>query len=177
MKNTPILVCDKTEFVRWNSTESKRICSFHNFLSYNHSFRKGFKLVYRKNVVMVTLTTGIKFPVFPCIHFWIQGILKRWHPCPSTAYEVVSDCRKFEKHWVRVRRVNIKNFAILIVQIQASCLNSFRGYSWLHSEFYDTVWNTGVATPGVGLSESCRMLCSGPYLPCSGTSSASERQV
>jgi hypothetical protein len=34
-----------------------------------------FKLVYRRNVVVVTLTTGIKFLLFTCIHLWILEIL------------------------------------------------------------------------------------------------------
>jgi hypothetical protein len=42
MKNTPIYVCAKTTFVGWPSTESTRISSFHNFLSFNHYFRKYF---------------------------------------------------------------------------------------------------------------------------------------
>jgi hypothetical protein len=48
MKNTPIHVCAKTAFIGWPSTESRRISSFHNFLSCNHYFRKYLKLVYRK---------------------------------------------------------------------------------------------------------------------------------
>jgi hypothetical protein len=61
MKNTSIHVCPKTAFVGWPSTETRRISSFHNCLSFNHHFRKLFKLVYRKHVVMITLTTGIRF--------------------------------------------------------------------------------------------------------------------
>jgi hypothetical protein len=56
MKNISTEVCAKTAFIGWPSTESRRTSSFHNFLSFNHYFRKYFKLVYRKDVVMVTLT-------------------------------------------------------------------------------------------------------------------------
>jgi hypothetical protein len=56
-----------------------------------------FKLVY-KNVVMVILTAGIMFLLFTCMHFWVLGILRRWSACAPTAYEVVRDCRKFDKH-------------------------------------------------------------------------------
>jgi hypothetical protein len=48
MKNAPKHVCAKTAFVGWPSIESRRISSSRNFLSYNHEFRKRFKLVYRK---------------------------------------------------------------------------------------------------------------------------------
>jgi hypothetical protein len=44
-KNTPLDVCAKTAFVGHPSTESRRINSFHKFLSFNHCFRKYFKLV------------------------------------------------------------------------------------------------------------------------------------
>jgi hypothetical protein len=46
---------------------------------------------------MVNLTTGIIFRPFTYMHFWVWGILRRWPACAPTAYEVVRDCRKFEK--------------------------------------------------------------------------------
>jgi hypothetical protein len=46
-KYTHTLLC-KTAFVGWPSTESRQVSPFHNFLSYNCSFRKRFKLVYTK---------------------------------------------------------------------------------------------------------------------------------
>jgi hypothetical protein len=46
-KIPPIHVCAKTAFVNWQSTE-RRISSVHNFLSFNHYFKKFFKLVSRK---------------------------------------------------------------------------------------------------------------------------------
>jgi hypothetical protein len=55
-------------------------------------------LVNKKNVLMVTLTTGIMFLLFTCVHFWVWGIVWRWSAWAPTAYEVVRDCRKFEKH-------------------------------------------------------------------------------
>jgi hypothetical protein len=64
-------------------------------------FRRSVKLVHRKNVVAVTLTTDIMFLLFTCMHFWAQGILQRWSECTLTAYEVVRDRRMFEKHWSR----------------------------------------------------------------------------
>jgi hypothetical protein len=66
--------------------------------SFNPYFRKYFELVYRKNVVIVTLTTGTMFLLFTCIHFSVWGILQRWFMCELTAYEVVYNCQKFEKH-------------------------------------------------------------------------------
>jgi hypothetical protein len=65
MKTTPTHICIKTVFVGWPSTESRRISSFPNLLSCNHYFRKYFKLVYRRNVVTSTLTTGMFF-LFAC---------------------------------------------------------------------------------------------------------------
>jgi hypothetical protein len=55
--------------------------------------------MYRKNVDMVNLTTGIMFLLFTCMHFWVREILRRWFASAPTAYEVVRDCSKFEKHW------------------------------------------------------------------------------
>jgi hypothetical protein len=52
MKNAPIRACAKTVFDGRLSTESRRISFFHTFLSFNNYFRKFFKFVYRKNVVM-----------------------------------------------------------------------------------------------------------------------------
>jgi hypothetical protein len=51
------------------------------FLCYNHFFRKFLKLVYIRNVAMVTLTTGIMFLLFTCTHFWVRGMLRRWSAC------------------------------------------------------------------------------------------------
>jgi hypothetical protein len=59
MKNIPIYVCDIAVFVGCPSKECTRISSFHNVLYYNNYFRKCFKLVYRENVVWVTLITGV----------------------------------------------------------------------------------------------------------------------
>jgi hypothetical protein len=64
MKNTPIHVCVKTAFVGRHSADSRRIGSFHKFLSFNPYFRKYFKLVYRANVVVLTSTTDVMFLLF-----------------------------------------------------------------------------------------------------------------
>jgi hypothetical protein len=72
---TPIHFCTKTAFVGWQ-TESRRITSFHNFLSFNRCFRKYFKLVYRTDVVMITSVTDIVFLLFTCKHFWVWIILR-----------------------------------------------------------------------------------------------------
>jgi hypothetical protein len=77
IKNTPIHVCVKTAFTGWPSTESRKSSYFHNFLCFSHYCGKYKKLVYR-NVVMVTLTTGLMFLLFTCIHPWVWGILRRW---------------------------------------------------------------------------------------------------
>jgi hypothetical protein len=80
MKNTPVHVWVKTAFVSWPSTESN---SFHNVLSFDHYFRKYFKLVYRKNVVVVTLTTGVMFLLFTGMHFRVWGILQVLRVCSA----------------------------------------------------------------------------------------------
>jgi hypothetical protein len=46
----------------------------------------------QKNVVVVTLTAGIMFLLFTCMHFRVWGILRRWSACAPTACEVVRDC-------------------------------------------------------------------------------------
>jgi hypothetical protein len=56
--------CDKTASFGWSRTESRPISSFHNLLYFKNYFIKHFKLVYGKNVVMVTSTTGIMFVLF-----------------------------------------------------------------------------------------------------------------
>jgi hypothetical protein len=48
MKIQTMQVYAKTAVVAWPSTESRRISSFRNFLSFNRYFRKYFKVVYRK---------------------------------------------------------------------------------------------------------------------------------
>jgi hypothetical protein len=50
---------------------------------------------------MVALTTGIMLLLFTCMHFRVWGILWMWCMCAPTTYEVVHDCRKFEKHCSR----------------------------------------------------------------------------
>jgi hypothetical protein len=50
---------------------------------------------------MVTLTTCIMFLLFACTQFWVWGILRKTSACAPTAYEVVRDYGKFEKHWCR----------------------------------------------------------------------------
>jgi hypothetical protein len=70
-------------------------------LSSNHYFIKYFTLVYSKNVVIVTLSTSIMFLILICMYFWVWGVLRRWFACAPTAYEVVRDCRTFEKHCIR----------------------------------------------------------------------------
>jgi hypothetical protein len=46
---------------------------------------------------MVTLTNG-KFLLLTCMYFWVCGISWRLFACAPTAYEVVRERRKFEKH-------------------------------------------------------------------------------
>jgi hypothetical protein len=89
-------------------------------LSITSSPRKYVKLVYRKNVVMVTLTTSIMFPLLTCIHFWVWRILRRWSACAPIAYEVIWDCRKFEKHCA----------SIIFMWYLRSCLNTGPNTSW-----------------------------------------------
>jgi hypothetical protein len=78
--------------------ENMRISSYRYFLSYNHCFRRCFKLVFGINVVMATLTTGIMFPLFTCMHFWVWGILRSFSACALTTYEAVHGCQTFQKH-------------------------------------------------------------------------------
>jgi hypothetical protein len=54
-------------------------------------------LVYRKNVVVTTLTTSIMSVLFTCMHFWVWEILRRWTACVLITYEVVCECQKFQK--------------------------------------------------------------------------------
>jgi hypothetical protein len=68
-------------------------------LSYNHEFRKYFKLVYRKNVVMATLTTVIN--VSPIQLHALLGVGNF-----TKVVRVCADClwsgpRLFENHWSR----------------------------------------------------------------------------
>jgi hypothetical protein len=49
---------------------------------------------------MVTVTAGTMFLLFTYMHFWVWRILLRWFACAPTAYQVVSDWTKFEKHLV-----------------------------------------------------------------------------
>jgi hypothetical protein len=98
MINKPTHVCSKTAFDGW-PTGSRRISSYHNFLSFNHYLKKKyFKLLYReKTVIMVSLITSRTFILLTCMHFLVWWILRRWSTC---AYRLWSgpDCRKFEKH-------------------------------------------------------------------------------
>jgi hypothetical protein len=49
----------------------------------------------------VTLTTGMVLLLFTCMHIWAWRILRRWYACAPTAYEVVRNCRNFEKQWYK----------------------------------------------------------------------------
>jgi hypothetical protein len=55
---------------------------------------------------MVTLTTGIMLLLFTCMPFCVWGILQRWSTCAPTAYKVVDDCRKSEKHCPILQSLN-----------------------------------------------------------------------
>jgi hypothetical protein len=99
MRNTPIHVCVNTAIVDWPSSESTRISYFHKLLTLNHYFRKYFKLLWTKNTIMATLTTGIRFLLFTSMHFWASAILRRWSVRSLATDEVARDCRKFETQW------------------------------------------------------------------------------
>jgi hypothetical protein len=86
----------------------------------------------------INLTTNrylsmIMFPLFTSMHF--VGKFTKVAACSSTAYEVVSDCRKSEK-------------TSIVVRIQQSRCNAFRGSSSLHFELCDPVGKTEVAITG-----------------------------
>jgi hypothetical protein len=49
---------------------------------------------------------SIMFLLFTCMHFWVWGILRRWSACAPITYEVVRNCRKFEKHYFKVTSVH-----------------------------------------------------------------------
>jgi hypothetical protein len=51
--------------------------------------------MYRRKVVIVTLTIGKMILLFTCMNFWVEEF---YEGGPPTANEVVRDCRKFEKH-------------------------------------------------------------------------------
>jgi hypothetical protein len=57
LKTHPYMSASRTAFVGRPSTECRRISPFNNFLSFEHYLRIYIKLLYTKNVVMVTLTT------------------------------------------------------------------------------------------------------------------------
>jgi hypothetical protein len=78
MKNTLIHVCDKSASVGLPSAEIRRISSFYNLLFFSHYFRKYFKWVYFKNVVMVTLTTGILYLYSLAWTFGFGEFYERW---------------------------------------------------------------------------------------------------
>jgi hypothetical protein len=42
-------------------------------------------VILQKNVVIVTLTTGIMFLLFTCLQFWLCIILRRWSTCVPSA--------------------------------------------------------------------------------------------
>jgi hypothetical protein len=66
-------------------------------LSYKHYFRKYFNLVCKMWLgLMVTLTNGIIFLLFTCMHFLVLGILRKRSACSPNACEVVRHCRKLE---------------------------------------------------------------------------------
>jgi hypothetical protein len=69
MTNTPTHVCAKTALLVDLRQKVGKLVLCITFLCFSHYFRKYFKLVYRKNVVIVTLTTGIMFIQFACMHF------------------------------------------------------------------------------------------------------------
>jgi hypothetical protein len=58
-------------------------------------FRKCFKLVYTKSVVMVTLITGVMFLLTTCMHWNFTKVVR----VLAFRAEVVRDCGNFEKHW------------------------------------------------------------------------------
>jgi hypothetical protein len=154
----------------WPSAENRQISSFHDFLSYNYYFITWFKLLYRKNVVMVTLTTSINLSCSLSCAFWCGKIYEGGpRVCrPPIKWSAITEILRNTVFWWE--ELTFKNVAVVIIPIQAPCRNAFRDSSSLHSELCDLLGTVGVATPGVGLPASCLMLSWGPYLPCSGSS-------
>jgi hypothetical protein len=62
---------------------------------------KCFKLSVYKNVVMVTLTIGIMFLLFTCMHFWVWGIFTKAVRVCSDRLCSVPQLPKVEKLWTR----------------------------------------------------------------------------
>jgi hypothetical protein len=67
------------------------------FLCFSHYLGKCFKFVYRKVMVMATLTAGLMFLIFNSMQFLTWGTLQGWSAFTPTAIEVIRNCRKFEK--------------------------------------------------------------------------------
>jgi hypothetical protein len=88
----------KTDFIGWTSTECSSISSIHNFMSYIHYFRKLFKLVCVKAVIMMTFTTVEQLRIFTFKQNYVWKILRPRSACAPTAYEVIRDWQKFENH-------------------------------------------------------------------------------
>jgi hypothetical protein len=100
MKSTSIYFCAKTACIDWPSTECRSVSYYHNFLSYNYYLTEYFKLLYKKNSYgnfnHRYHVSSIHLRAFLGVwNFTKYG----WSACEPTAYEVVRDCRKFEKHW------------------------------------------------------------------------------
>jgi hypothetical protein len=80
---------------------------YYNFLSYNLYFRKFFKLVHRKNMVIVTFDFRYVSPFH--LH-WVLGVgnFTKWSACAQTAYEVVRVCTDRLWSGLRVHRPPMK---------------------------------------------------------------------
>jgi hypothetical protein len=99
--------------VGWFSWESRWINSFHNFLSFNHSFRKHCKLVHRKNVVVI-FNHWHDVLLFSFMRFWVWGILQRWSAWVPTTHEVIQDFQKLDWDYHRSEMPSYKFHIICI---------------------------------------------------------------
>jgi hypothetical protein len=63
--------------------------------------------MYRKNVMAIS-TTGIVFLLFTCTCIFGCGELYEGGPRVLNAYEVIGDCRKFEKLCIRSHAISYR---------------------------------------------------------------------
>jgi hypothetical protein len=100
MKNTPILVCAKLPLlVDLQQHVGELLLSISSCPSI--IILENILISVYKKCGYGNFDPGIMLFPFTCMHFWVCRILRRWSTCAPTAYEVLRDYRKFEKHCFR----------------------------------------------------------------------------
>jgi hypothetical protein len=109
----------------WPSTETRRISSFHNFLSCSHYFRKYFKFVYTKQFRYGNFdhrynVSAIHLHALLGVRNFIYG-----SACAPTAYEAVRDCRMLEKHYTVILPSPPRSSKLSFPRLYLNLLSSF----------------------------------------------------